>query len=113
VGCGCVLDREVERAVHKLLRAVWLKADWKKIARQRSRYDVFAHKVKAAACQETVPKFLEKLCRSLSLQSVRVPPSLIRILDGCREEVLAALREETIFHVLMATEVDADGNLNS
>lgn len=99
------LDRETERNLKTLIRVVFDAADWPKICRGgRSKYDVYAHKLKAAACQNKISMFLEKLCHSLSLQSVRVESKLINQLEKKCEAVLNAVRRETIYYMLSATE---------
>jgi len=78
---------------------------WQRITgRRRSSYDIFAHRVKAAAYQDTVPKFVEKLCHGLGLQSIDAPSEVITKLDANRDRVLQTLREETVYYVLMAAE---------
>ncbi|MEM4454444.1 MAG: hypothetical protein QXT28_07030 [Thermofilaceae archaeon] len=98
------MDEKLEEGIKTLLRAVWSRVDWRKIARGRNRYDVFAHRVKAAAYQRNVKRFLEKLCSSLSLQSVQIHPELLKALEERRDEVLKALRQETIYYIMLATE---------
>jgi len=86
-----------------LLAAVYEEADWKKIAGwKRSSLDIFQHKVKAASSQPTIPRFTEKLCHSLGLQSVAVDPAVITYLDMVRGQVLKTLRRESIYWVLLA-----------
>jgi len=86
-----------------LLASAYEAADWKRIAgRKRSSLDIFQHKVKAASAQQTVPRFTEKLCNSLGLQSIEVDPGVITVLDQHREEVLKTLRRESIYWVLLA-----------
>jgi hypothetical protein len=99
------LKKESERDLKTLLRVVFDRADWKKIARAHSREDIFAHKIKAAGNQQTISTFLEKLCHTLGLQSVPLDPKVIQRLDADREAVLRAVRRETIYYMLLATEV--------
>jgi len=98
------LEEDVSGKLIILLAAVYRRANWQRITgRGRiSKYDVFAHRVKASAYQDTVPKFVDKLCHGLSLQSVDVDPTIITVLDLHRDEVLRALREETVYYILLA-----------
>ena len=99
------LSEECESDLKKLLRTVYDAADWKKIAgKQRSRYDVYAHKIKAAGHQQSINTFMEKLCHSLGLQSIQVDTALVRRLECERDAVLKAVRKETIYYMLLATE---------
>jgi hypothetical protein len=100
------LAKEVERDLATLLRLVYDKANWKRIGRNSDPMDVFSHKIKAASHQESLPRFLDKLCYSLGVQSVEVPVELVRRLDANRGVVLKALRKETIFYMLTALEVN-------
>jgi len=99
------LKEEVEKDLCLLLRVVHDRADWKKIARGHSGEDIYAHKIKAAGNQQTMSLFLEKLCHSLGLQSVPLDPQLIKRLDAQRDAVLKAVRDETIYYMLLAMEV--------
>lgn len=99
------LAEEVERDLAMLLRLVYDRANWKRIGRNSDSLDVYSHKLKAASHQESIPRFLDKLCYSLGVQSVEVPTELIKRLDAQRNAVLKALRKETIFYMLTALEV--------
>jgi len=101
------LNEKTEKEIIEVLGAVYQRADWRKITgRGRiSKYDVFAHRVKSAAYQENVKKFLEKLCHGLGLQSVNVNPQVIADLDEHKDQVLKALREETIYYILCASKM--------
>ena len=99
------LEKEVEQDLAALLKTVYDKANWKRIGRNSSKLDVFSHKIKAASHQESIPRFLDKLCYSLGVQSVDVPTEVIKQLDAQRGAVLKALRKETIFYMLTAVEV--------
>lgn len=70
--------------------------------------DVFSHKIKAAAHQPTIPRFVDRLAYSLGVQSPTdtVTAELIRRLDAQRSEVLKALRKETIYYLLTSLEVN-------
>jgi hypothetical protein len=98
------LKEESEKDLKLLLRLVHDGANWKKIAGKRSKYDVYAHKIKAASLQNSISTFLEKLCHSLGIQSVKVEVAVLRRLEADREAILRALRRETIFYMLLATE---------
>lgn len=98
------MEAKTEKDLKTLIRVVWDSADWKKIARARSKYDIYAHKLKAAAAQNKISRFLEKLCHSLGLQSVQIDPALIRRLEKEKDSVLKAVRQETIYYMLEALE---------
>jgi len=86
-----------------VLAATYARVNWRRVAgRKRSTHDIFAHRIKASAYQDTVPRFIEKLCHSLSLQSIPAEPETIEMLDQNREEVLEALRRETVYYTLLA-----------
>ncbi len=98
------LSGETEKDVSTLLRLVYDRVNWKRVGRKSDRYDVFSHKIKAASHQQNIPRFLEKLCCSLGVQSVQVDAELVKRLDAQREKVLNALRKETIYYMLLALE---------
>ncbi len=98
------LQKETESDLKLLLRLVHDTANWKKIAGKRSKYDIYAHKIKAASLQNSISTFLEKLCHSLGIQSVKVEIAVLRRLEADRDAVLRALRRETIYYMLLSTE---------
>jgi len=98
------LNEEIEKNLKKLLRTVYESADWRKIAGKRSRFDIFAHKIKAASHQQSISTFMEKLCHSLGLQSIQIDTVLVRRLENERDAVLKAVRKETIYYMLLAVE---------
>jgi len=99
------LEKKTESNLRLLLKLVYDAADWKKIAgAKRSRFDIYAHKIKAASHQQSVSTFMEKLCHSLGLQSIQIRTSVIRQLESDCEAVLGAVRKETIYYMLWAVE---------
>jgi len=99
------LGEETTKNLCRLLKTVYDSADWEKIAgRKRSKFDVFAHKIKAAGHQQTISTFMEKLCHTLGLQSIIVPISIIQQLQTECEAVMHAVRKETIYYMLLAIE---------
>ncbi len=107
IPCGGLLlslKEETENNLKLLLRTVHDSANWKKIARARSKYDIYAHKIKAASHQQNITTFMEKLCHSLGIQSIKIDTAIIRQLEAEREAVLKAVRRETIYYMLLALE---------
>lgn len=99
------LEKKTENNLLLLLKLVYDAADWKKIAgHKRSRFDIYAHKIKAASHQQSISTFMEKLCHSLGLQSIQIRTSVIRQLESDCEAVLSAVRKETIYYMLWAVE---------
>jgi hypothetical protein len=99
------LQTETEESLKTLLRIVWDSVNWKKITGgKRSKYDIYAHKIKAAGHQQSVSTFMEKLCHSLGLQSIRIDTAIIKRLEVDCKEVLKAIRKETIYYMLLAVE---------
>lgn len=100
------LNSEFEKELKQLLLSVYNAANWKKIAKAHSRYDIFSHKIRAAAGEENMRAFFNQLCYSLGLQScVEVSAELINWLDQQREQVFHALRYETTYYVSLIAEV--------
>lgn len=98
------LKSETEENLKKLLRTVHDNANWKKVAGKRSKYDIYAHKIKAAGHQQRISTFMEKLCHSLGIQSIRIDVGIIQQLESDRDAVLKAIRKETIYFMLLALE---------
>ena len=100
-----ICDRErVRERLLDVLASTWRK--WK--AQQANKIkgtphsDVFAHRLKVAGYEPTFTRALEKLCHGLSLQSIYVPPEILRELEECEEVTLSLMRHETVFLVALA-----------
>lgn len=99
--------QSLEEDIKQMLLCIYRAANWKKIAKAHSRWDIFSHKIRAAADTETMQEFFNQLCYSLGLQScVEVPTALIKRLDMQRSEVFHALRYETTYYVCLIAEVN-------
>lgn len=98
------LKEETENNLKNLLRTIHDNANWKKLAKARSKNDIFAHKIKAASHQQTITIFMEKLCHSLGIQSIQIDTAIIKQLETEQEAVLKAVRKETIYYMLLALE---------
>ena len=92
---------ELYEKVANILALVYVRANWKRMGK-RSSYDVFQHRLKTSSSQQTVTKFIDKLCKGLSLQSISADPKDIEDLEKCREDVLQMLREESVYLTLLA-----------
>lgn len=101
------LRKPFEKDLAVLLKSVADRANWSCIGRRSDWMDVFSHKIKAAAHQPSVPRFVDRLCYSLGVQSPTdaVSAELIRRLDSQGADVLKALRKETIYYMLTSLEV--------
>lgn len=90
-----------------LLKSVADRTNWSRIGRKSDWMDVFSHKIKAASHQPSIPRFVDRLCYSLGVQSPTdtVSAELLRRLDAQGAEVLKALRKETIYYMLISLEV--------
>jgi hypothetical protein len=99
---------EFEQDLKTLLVTVHNAVDWKKVSQRSYKWDVFTHAVQAAANQESVPKFLDRICENLSIQSIQAPADLLLRLRSNQRLILNALRKETQFWVaLVAYEVNS------
>ena len=87
--------------VADILALAYMRVNWKRMGK-RSSYDVFQHRLKTSSSQQTVTKFIDKLCKGLSLQSISANPEDIEYLESHREEVLRMIREESVYLTLLA-----------
>jgi hypothetical protein len=89
-----------------LLKIIHNSTDWAKICQKSYKWDVYAHALKAASNQETIPKFLDRACENLSIPSLQVQSELLQRLRVNQKPVLDALRKETMYWTaLVADEV--------
>lgn len=89
------------------LSKIYMRADWKKIARSKNVYreNVFEHAIKAASAQPNIRRLNDKLCAELGLQSLMVAPNTLDLLETHKKVVLKALRVEAIYFSLKAIEL--------
>jgi len=92
---------ELYEKIADILALAYVRVNWKRMGK-RSSYDVFQHRLKTSSSQQTVTKFIDKLCKGLSLQSISADPKDIEDLEKRREDVLRMLREESVYLTLLA-----------
>ncbi len=92
---------ELYDKIGDLLALAYVKVNWKRMG-TRSSYDIFQHRLKTSSSQSSVTRFIDKLCKGLSLQSISADPSDIEHLEEQKEEILRMLREESVYLTLLA-----------
>ena len=95
----------VEDLLCYVLAKVYAKVNWRKVARGRDSLDVFQHRVLAAAYQSNFTHFLEKLCRSLGVQSVRIESEVLEYLNKYSNYVLDMIRHNSIYLVVKSYDI--------
>lgn len=96
------VPKELEEAIVELLATIYKRANWRQIAKGRDPIDVFQHRVLVAAYQPDLKRFIEKLCRGLSIQGVRIDPQLLAKLRENEELVMEELRNSSVYYVALA-----------
>jgi hypothetical protein len=103
-------NREIyEPLVVELLSHVYRAVDWRKAAGSKFRWDVWNHRVRAAATRGTLGAFTSRLANYFGLQSL--PPEAIAVLEELRPyeaEVLDLIYTEHV-PIAMAAVVAATG----
>ncbi len=92
----------IEESWVELLASIYKSVNWKKIARKRSSYDIFEHRVERAKYYRTVEEFIQKLLNLLSLQLPPLPIEAIEILKSRNDEAMQILRRKTKYLCLKA-----------
>lgn len=92
---------ELYDKIADMLALAYMRVNWKRMGK-RSSYDVFQHRLKTSSSQSSVTKFIDKLCKGLSLQSISAEPEDIEYLENQKEEVLRIIREESVYLTLLA-----------
>ena len=95
---------DLENLVVYVLVKVYGKVNWRRIVGRSGRdpLDVFQHRVLAASYTDTFSRFLERLCLSLGIQSVRVEGEVLEALNRNSERVLDLIRHNSIYLVAKA-----------
>lgn len=92
---------ELYDKVADMLALAYVRVNWKRMGK-RSAYDVFQHRLKTSSNQQSVTRFIDKLCKGLSLQSISAEPADIEYLEERSEEVLRMIREESVYLTLLS-----------
>lgn len=100
-------NRSVFENIIYWLAKIYMRADWKKIARSKNVYreDVFEHVVKASASQPNIRRVTDKLCEKLGLQSLAISSEILDYLETNRNIALKCIRREPIYFSLKAMEL--------
>jgi len=93
---------ELENDLELVLADIYSRTNWRKINPSGSAYDFFNNKIKVAANESNIKKFIEVLTRKMGQQSISVNPEVIDNLENNKSSVLEKLREETVYWGLRA-----------
>jgi len=105
VGAGGVADLiEVEEAWVEVLAHIYRAVDWRKVARSRSPYDIFEHRLSFARYERSVPDVIQRLCNTLSLQAPPLPLDKVEFLRQNEVVAMDVLRRWTKLLTLKAAQ---------
>lgn len=94
---------DLEDLIAYILAKVYSRVNWRRIVRGgRDPLDVFQHRVLFASYTNTFSNFLERLCRSLNVQSVRIECEVLDVLNRESGKVLDYIRQNSIYLVVKA-----------
>lgn len=86
------LDDKIESAWVELLAYIYKAVNWKQIARSKTAYDIFEHRLEFARYERDIPSVIQKLCNTLSLQAPPLPLETIEFLRENEKHALALMR---------------------
>ena len=98
------LEKDIEDTWVIVLAYIYRSVNWKKIARNRSSYDIFEHRLCFARYEPTVPDIIQKLCNTLSLQAPPLPIDKIECLRKYEKLALKVIRRWTKLLTLKAAQ---------
>ena len=87
------LSKEIEENWIEILAYIYKAVNWKKVARSKSAYDIFEHRLEFARYEADIPSLIQKLCNSLSLQAPPLPLESIEFLRANEKEAMILLRK--------------------
>jgi len=93
-------DHEVEQLT-RLLAHIYRAIDWRRIRTSKSRYDIWNHRVRAAAKRATLAEFASKLCNFFGIQSL--PERAIELIDALQPRERDCLAYISRNHIHIAT----------
>jgi len=86
-------EGRIEEAWVEVLAYVYKAVDWKKVARNRSAYDIFEHRLEFSKYEPDIPSVIQRLCNSLGLQAPPLPLDEIEFLRQNEKLALKVLRK--------------------
>jgi hypothetical protein len=86
------LEKELEDTWTELLAHIYKAVNWKQIARSKSAYDIFEHRLEFARYERDIPSVIQKLCNTLSLQAPPLPLDTIEFLRDNEKQALSLMR---------------------
>jgi len=93
-------ESEIEQLT-RLLAHIYRAIDWRRIRTTKSRYDIWNHRVRAAAKRATLAEFASKLCNFFGVQSL--PSEAIVLIDALQPNERACLAYIDRNHIHIAT----------
>lgn len=91
------LDQEMERLIITFLSYVYAAIPWGKMRTAKNPWDIFNHRVRAAARQGSLYAFASRLANYFGLQ--HLSPEAINILDLMREDEVRVLNAIYTEHI--------------
>jgi len=85
----------------RLLAHIYRSIDWRRIRTSKSRYDIWNHRVRAAAKRPTLAEFASRLCNFFGVQSL--PPEAIALIETLQPHERACLNYIDRNHIYLAT----------
>lgn len=94
---------EIEEKTAELLAVIYSHVDWMNVARSHNAWDIFQHRVRTAATQPDVERFIERLCYAFGIQSIAPDYiELVSYLNEHNDDVMDVLREKSIVVCMLA-----------
>jgi len=93
-------ESEIEQLT-RLLAHIYRAIDWRRIRTTKSRYDIWNHRVRAAAKRPTLAEFASRLCNFFGVQSL--PLAAIALVEALQPHERACLNYIDRNHIYLAT----------
>jgi len=93
-------ESEIEQLT-RLLAHIYRSIDWRRIRTSKSRYDIWNHRVRAAAKRPTLAEFASRLCNFFGVQSL--PLAAIAFIETLQPHEHACLNYIDRNHIYIAT----------
>jgi len=93
-------ESEIEQLT-RLLAHIYRAIDWRRIRTTKSRYDIWNHRVRAAAKRPTLAEFASRLCNFFGVQSL--PLAAIALIETLQPYERACLNYIDRNHIYIAT----------
>lgn len=92
--------------IASVLSRAYVRVDWRSMtSMKRSAVDILANRIRVASYEPTFSRAIERICHGLKLSAIRADVEDIEYLMARNDEVMEAMRENTVYLALLTQKI--------